>query len=194
MKINAVLGTIVLLGAAAAAPTFAQTVPIAVPTPSPTPGSAFAPILSYTGEAAANPSGGIRRGTAYAQQLLAGFDLDLDRVARLRGGTLHIDVTHRYGNDLAADDIGDATSVQEIYGGQNTHLAIFSYEQRLFHDRLDVEIGRIPANVSFVHADIYCVFQSNSICANPPFVFVDSNFTGYPVSGWGVHAKAYITD
>jgi porin len=168
--------------------------PSPAPVTSPTPSSAFTPILTYTGEAAANPAGGIRQGTAYADQLLAGFDLDLGRLIDVPGGTLHVDVTHRAGNNLATDDIGNNTSIQEIYGGQGWHLATFSYEQLLFRGRLDIEAGRIPANVSFVHSTLYCVFQSNSACANPPFVFTNSNFTYYPVGGWGVHAKAFLTD
>jgi porin len=188
-------------GAVAAAtltamPAFAQTVPNPAPLPAATAtaSSAFSPVFNYTGEAAGNPAGGLRQGTAYAQQLLAGVDVDMGRLAVAAGGTFHFDVTHRYGNSLASDDIGNDTSVQEIYGGQNWHLAIISYEQRLFKGRLDVEAGRIPANVSFAHSAIYCVFQTNSACANPPFVFANSNFTYYPVSGFGIHAKAFITD
>jgi porin len=197
MTVSSVL--IGLLALAAVSPTNSPTASPApatspVPVASPTASSAFTPILTYTGEAAANPSGGIRQGTAYADQPLAGFDLDLGRLIGVSGGTLHVDVTHRDGNNLANDDIGNNTSVQEIYGGQGLHLAIFSYEQVLFHDRLDIEAGRIPANVSFVHSAIYCIFQTNSACANPPFVFTNSNFTYYPVAGWGVHAKAFLTD
>jgi porin len=191
-----VAGPTLILVLVVAAPATAQTVPVALPTPAATatPASAFTFNLNYTGEAAANPSGGIRQGTAYAQQLLAGVDVDLGRLIGLAGGTLHVDVTHRYGNNLAVDDIGNDTSVQEIYGGQGSHLAIFSYEQRLLRGRLDVEFGRIPANVSFVHSAIYCDFQTNSACANPPFIFQNSNFTYYPAAGWGVHAKAFLTE
>jgi porin len=179
-----------------ALPAAAQTTPDGQPAPlaTATPASAFSFNLNYTGEAAANPSGGIRQGTAYAQQLLAGVDVDMGHLAGATGGTIHFDVTHRYGNNLVADDIGNDTSVQEIYGGQDWHLAIFSYEQLLFNGRLDIEAGRIPANVSFVHSAVYCIFQSNSSCANPPFVFQNSSFTYYPVAGWGFHAKAFLTD
>ncbi len=196
----AVLGVVLLAARPpASAPTAApeasaSPVPVLPPIPTASPENALTPIFTYTGEAAANPSGGVRQGTAYADQLLLGFDFNLARLIGVAGGTIHFDVTHRAGNDLATDDIGNNTSVQEIYGGQGWHLAIISYEQLLFHDKLDVEAGRIPANVSFAHSAIYCVFQTNSACANPPFVFTNSNFTYYPASGWGVHAKALLTD
>ncbi len=40
---------------------------------------------------------------------------------------------------------------------------------------------------------IYCNFQTNSACGNPTFVFKTSNFTFWPVSSWGAHAKAWLT-
>ncbi|WP_244480078.1 carbohydrate porin [Methylobacterium sp. Leaf465] len=150
---------------------------------------------NYTGQAAANPIGGIRQGRAYAGQLFFGIDADLDRIAGLAGGALHVAVTNRHGDNLAGDFIGNNTSVQEIYGGgQTTRLTLLSYEQKLFDDRLVVEFGRLVANIAFLNSPIYCNFQSNSACGNPTFVFKTSNFTFWPVSSWGAHAKAWLTD
>ena len=178
-------------GALFASRASAQTPPVPAPSAAPASGP-FTPIFAYTGEAAANPSGGIRQGSAYAGQLLMGFDLDMVRLAGAKGGMLHFDVTNRHGSNLAADAIGNDTSVQEVYGGQDWHLATLSYEQRLFNGRLDIEAGRIPANTSFLHSTLYCVFQTNSSCGNPPLVFKDSNFTYYPVPSWGIVAKAFL--
>ncbi|KQP72867.1 porin [Methylobacterium sp. Leaf113] len=150
---------------------------------------------NYTGQAAANPIGGIRQGSAYAGQLFFGIDADLNRLAGIRGGAFHIAVTNRHGDNLAGDFIGNNTSVQEIYGGgQTTRLTLLSYEQKLFDDRLVIEFGRLVANIAFLNSPIYCNFQSNSACGNPTFVFKTSNFTFWPVSSWGAHAKAWLTD
>lgn len=148
----------------------------------------------YTGEAASNPSGGIRHSTDYAGQIHVGADLDFDRMANLAGSSAHIDVVQRHGRNLAADAIGNNTSVQEIYGTQDVHLANLTLEQKLFDGRLDITAGRTEANTTFLSSPIYCNFQSNSACGNPTLIFKDSNFTYWPASSWGGDVKGMITD
>ena len=48
-------------------------------------GNGISMILNYTGEFAANPSGGIRQGSAYAGQIAFGLDADLDICAHVMG-------------------------------------------------------------------------------------------------------------
>ena len=151
-------------------------------------------LLSYTGEAAANPTGGVRQGAAYTGQLFLGADLDMDRILGAKGATIHFAMTNRHGRNLAATRIGTSTSVQEVFGTQNTHLAILTWQQALFGGRLDVEGGKTVANIAFLNSPIYCNFQTNSACGNPTFVFKTSNFTYFPASSWGAHATAHITD
>ena len=136
--------------------------------------------LNYTEESAGNPVGGIRQGAAYTGQAFLGVDFDMQTLAGIDGGAVHTILTQRHGNNLAADYIGNNTSVQEVYGTQNFHLAQFTYEQKLFDNRVDFEIGRTVANISFLASPLYCSFQSNSICGNPTFIFKNSNFTYFP--------------
>jgi porin len=171
--------------------------PSATSSPSPAPAPTtlhygrFTPVLNYTGEAATNPNGGIKYGAAFAGQLLMGFDLRLDNANSPNTSTIHFVVSNRHGGNLAGTSIGNNTSVQEIYGTQNTHLALFTFERKT--DRLDIEFGRIPANISFLNSPLYCDFQSNSACGNPTFVFKDSNFTFWPASSWGAHVKGWFS-
>ncbi len=148
--------------------------------------------LSYTGEAATNVSGGLRRDAAYAGQIYVGADLDMDRIVGIGGGTIHAAITNRHGDSLSALALGNNTSVQEIWGTQNTHLAILTWEQKLFNDRLMIEAGRSQANIHFLNSPIYCNFQGNSGCGNPTFVFKNSNFTYFPASSWMIRAKAEV--
>ncbi|WP_454797687.1 carbohydrate porin [Novosphingobium lindaniclasticum] len=148
--------------------------------------------LSYTGEAATNVTGGLRRDAAYAGQIYVGADLDMDRIAGIGGGTIHAAITNRHGESLSALALGNNTSVQEIWGTQNTHLAILTWEQKLFNDRLMIEAGRSQANIHFLNSPIYCNFQGNSGCGNPTFVFKNSNFTYFPASSWMIRAKAEV--
>jgi porin len=149
--------------------------------------------LNYTGEAAANPSGGIRQGADYAGQVYLGGDFDMSKIAGLSGMTIHLAITQRHGRNLAADDIGNNTSVQEVYGTQNTHLAVLTVEQVLLGGRLDITAGRTVANIAFLNNPLYCDFQSNSACGNPTFIFKDSNFTYFPASSWGGDARFLFT-
>jgi porin len=199
LKIGALLGA-GLSSLALAAPALAQvaTAGTTTSTPAKTPGdilyeNGVSLTINYTGEAAANPSGGIRQGGDYAGQLYLGGDFDLNRIAGWQGATLHIAITQRHGSNLAADDIGNNTSVQEVYGTQNTHLAELTLEQKLFGDRLDIIAGRTVANIDFLNSPLYCDFQSNSACGNPTFIFKDSNFTYFPASSWGGNARFLFT-
>jgi porin len=149
--------------------------------------------LNYTGEAAANPIGGIRQGADYAGQVYLGGDFDMAKIAGLDGTTIHVAITQRHGSNLAADDIGNNTSVQEVYGTQNTHLAVLTIEQKLLNGRLDITAGRTVANIAFLNSPLYCDFQSNSACGNPTFIFKDSNFTYFPASSWGGDARFLFT-
>jgi porin len=161
------------------------------------PSTASRPIkwdLNYIGEAAANPSGGIREDAAYAGQLYVGADVDLDRVFGIGGGKFHVAMTNRHGKNLSSFAIGNSTSVQEIYGLQNTHLARLSYEQHLFDGRLQFEIGRIVGNVETLASPLYCNFQSNAFCGNPTALFKNSNINGFPVSAWGARTKTFLTE
>ncbi|MEG3083023.1 carbohydrate porin [Sphingomonas sp. PB2P12] len=150
--------------------------------------------LNYTGEAAGNPSGGLRQDAAYAGQVYAGLDFDMDRIAGIAGGKIHVAVTNRHGDSLSNLAIGNNTSVQEIWGTQNTHLAILTWEQTFLQGKLDVEAGKSTANVSFLNSPLYCNFQSNSACGNPTFIFKVSNFTYFPASSWMAQATGHITD
>ncbi|KIU36403.1 porin [Methylobacterium radiotolerans] len=158
-------------------------------------GNGISMILNYTGEFAANPSGGIRQGSAYAGQIAFGLDADLGRLAGIDGGSVHTIVTQRHGRSLAQDDIGFNGSVQEIYGGgQTAHLTLLSYEQKLLDNRLDIEVGRLLANPNFLASPLYCNFQNNATCGAPKSIFKLTNFTYWPIATWGGHAKAWVTD
>ncbi|MCW0456141.1 carbohydrate porin [Xanthomonas sacchari] len=154
---------------------------------------AFKLKLAYTGEGAVSLDGGKHEGSAYAGQLMFGTDVDLQRLMGWNGATLKVYGINRHGTNLANGNIGNSTSVQEIYGGQGTRLANFTIDQKLFNDRLELEAGRSVANIHFLGSELCGYFQGNSACGNPTFVFRTSNFTYWPVSSWAAHAKAWVT-
>ncbi|MCX8253425.1 Porin [Beijerinckiaceae bacterium RH AL1] len=150
-------------------------------------------LLNYTGEFAANPSGGLKQGNAFAGQLAVGADADLNRIAGITGGSVHFLLTDRQGRSLSGSDIGNDTSVQEIYGaGQTYRLTQLGYEQRLFNDRLDFEVGRLNGQGMTLTSPLYCNFQNNAACGSPTTAFKITNFTYYPTTSWGGHAKFWL--
>jgi porin len=151
------------------------------------------PKASYTGEAASLLDGGKDKGSAYSGQLFLGADADFSKMFGWNGASLHLGISSRHGQNLAAQHIGNSTSVQEIYGGQGERLANLTLEQKFFDGRLDIEGGRTVANIHFLGSDLCSYFQDNSACGNPTFVFRTSNFTWWPVSTWGAHAKYWFT-
>lgn len=149
---------------------------------------------TYLGQAAGNPSGGIRRGTAYAAQIFGGLDFDLRTIAGVDGGSVHFAMIQRHGNSLSLEYIGNDTSVQQIYGMQKLRLTIFTYEQKLANGRIDLEVGRSAGNLAFLTSPLYCQFQSNVICGSPVYIFQVNNFTAFPASGWMGRSKIFLTD
>ena len=140
----------------------------------------------YLSETAGNPLGGLQQGTQYAQQIDFGADLDLEKIVGLHGGQVHITFTDRAGRSLAAEDVGNLISEQEIFGGgQNFRLAELSYQQALFDDHVNVKVGWIHAADDFTTSPIYCYFQNNGFCGQPAGVPIDSGFTTFPVASWG---------
>jgi porin len=158
------------------------------------------PHASYTGEFAANPSGGARQGGAYAGQLALGADVDLQKLMGLSGGAFHVEFTDRRGRDLANVTINNSVAAQEIYGGGQTYyLTTLTYDQKLFGGLVNFEVGRTELDQLALHDSIYCEFQSNGFCGQPDIMGKIINSSFYPVAIWGGHvtlaptAKTYFT-
>jgi porin len=144
----------------------------------------------YLSETAGNPTGGLKQATQYAQQIDFGADLDMGKLASVPGGQIHVTFSDRAGNSLSDLDLGALAEVQEIFGGgQNFRLAILSYEQSLFDDKLDLKGGWINVGDDFATSPLYCYFQNNAFCGNPVSVTLDAGFSTFPVSSWGGIAK-----
>lgn len=140
----------------------------------------------YLGEFAYNPVGGQKQGGDYAGELNFGATIDLQKLAGVTGGSLHVLFTQRHGRANAFDDINNSVSTQQIYGGGQTfQLTELTYEQKMLNDMLDVEFGRTDLGDDFAVSPFYCDFQSNAVCGNPNEMGKITSTTFYPVSLWG---------
>ncbi len=159
-------------------------------------------------EGAANISGGIPqpggkaqdRGTAVANEFGFGVDADFGKMTHSGAGILHLLVTTRWGNNLAAQALGNLVSVQEIYGdGQTTRFTYLDYEQPLFDNHINIEFGKYNQQNDFIAGstywggNLYCFFQNNNICGTPAAIPINNGvvpsgtegYNYYPSSMWG---------
>ena len=148
-------------------------------------------LVTYVNELAANSQGGARRDATSTDQFMLDADLDLGRIARIDGASVHVTFTDRNGANLN-DRAGLSTLLnpQEIYGyGHGTRLVNLYYQQRLWADRVTVKLGRMPMG-----GDIFpfsCEFQNLTFCGTVPG-FITPNWFTWPVSQWGISADTKL--
>jgi len=74
----------------------------------------------YTTEPAGNPVGGIEHGFTYLHNFGFGVLFDLQKIAGISDTTFLVTISQRSGRGLTQDAIGNAISVQQIFGGGQT--------------------------------------------------------------------------
>lgn len=143
------------------------------------------PRLRYVDAAATNPIGGLSRGLDNSGVVMFGADLDLDRIAGLRGGILHAGFAQLYGRELSTDNIGSRTKVQSFYyPNKQFELTELTYEQALLDGRINLLVGRANATGEFARSTYGCRFQNVADC---PFELtqVVAGYPGFPYVNWG---------
>jgi porin len=143
----------------------------------------------YVSETFANVSGGLRRGSTYAQQLRLGADFDMARLAGWSGATLHLTINDRRGAGVSADYIGNRLPVQEVYGGPYTRLSEASIEQNLLEDRLNLRLGFFAMGNDLGGQIIGCQLVNAAFCAHPLSLSGNSGWYNYPNARWGAAVR-----
>jgi porin len=150
---------------------------------------------SYVGNLAYNFSGGKRIGGTYADQFAFGADLDMDKLAGLKGGIFHITLNARQGRNATTDYVGNKINVQEIFGtGENFRLAELDYEQNLFHGVLNLKAGWVVMGDDFAKTPILCDFENDAFCAHPQSLPNNSGWADYPAGHWGARIRINFPD
>ncbi|WP_158812148.1 carbohydrate porin [Beijerinckia sp. L45] len=154
------------------------------------------PHAFVTTEFSANPAGGRTQGADITYQLYAGFDIDLEKLAGIKGAGLHINFSDRAGRALENDHLGSSFGTQEVFGGQVARLAELTWDQALFDDRVEVRAGRFTElSGSVFGADVpaYCTFVGDHICGAPYIHGYDSSDPVFPAATWGGYTQLNIT-
>ncbi|WP_236711022.1 carbohydrate porin [Novosphingobium barchaimii] len=139
----------------------------------------------YVSETFAAVDGGVRRGTAYTQQIRAGMDFDMGKIAGWSGGLFHVTLNDRRGVGISSDYVGNRLPIQEAYGGQYVRLGEVSYEQNLLHDRLNLRLGYFAMGNDLGGMALGCNFVNAAFCAHPLSLSGDSGWYNYPNARWG---------
>jgi porin len=146
---------------------------------------------SYVMEPAFNPSGGRQRGGTYLHNVDLSGLFHLDKLIGLPNSDFLVTFSQRSGRGLTQDKIGNAISVQQIYGGGQTYrLVQMRMDHHLFEDRFTLSYGRVTATADFLTSPFYCAFVNNGTCGQPPAPFFNmpGGITAYPQGTWGAVA------
>ncbi|WBO59271.1 carbohydrate porin [Acidocella sp. MX-AZ03] len=139
---------------------------------------------NYTGDAAGNVSGGHKQGADYADELNLGADINMQTLAGIPGGALHVTVTGRTGRDISIDTVGNNVLANQIYGGQGIRLSELTWDQSLLQGRLDIIAGRMNDAI-FGTSPINCNFMTNAFCGHVDSMFRAVGLVAYPYATWG---------
>jgi porin len=147
------------------------------------------PQASYTTDLLANPIGGARQGFAYAGNLEASLEFELERLLGLTGSGFFIAASWASGRDLSERKIGNLFTVSQVFEGQSVRLAQMYFEQALLEERLSLAIGRLSTEEDFATSDPFENYVSAGVNGNPFSLPLNApSFSTSPVASWGLRA------
>jgi porin len=158
-------------------------------------GLGITPTLTFVTDIAGNVTGGKNQGTTHADNLGLDLQFDLDRLFGLKGGSFLASMSQRSGASLSKEHVGNVFTIQQVYGGQTFHLIDLAYQQKLFHDNVEVRLGRIATGDDFLVSPYNWLFMQNGFDGNPVGIFFNSpGMTAYPNATWGARVKVKPTE
>jgi len=143
----------------------------------------------YVSESFAAIDGGERRGTAYAQQIRAGVDADMDRLVGWKGAIIHVTLNDRRGAGISSDFVGNRLPIQEDYGGLYTRLSEATVEQNFDGGRLNLRVGYFAMGNDLGGLAPGCNFVNAAFCAHALTLSGDSGWYNYPNARWGAAVR-----
>lgn len=140
---------------------------------------------TYANNIAGNVTGGKSRGFTYADNLLFGVELDMDKLIGWDGLSIVVSGLNRNGTSLSQDYIGNQFTVQQIYGGSAVMFYALYFDQKLLDDKVSIKVGRFATGDDFASSPIYWLYMNNGIDGNPQSLPVNTQFSAYPWAVWG---------
>ena len=144
--------------------------------------------IGYTAEPEWNPVGGEDQSATYVHNIGVSALFDFEKLMGIPNTTFLIQGSQRSGNSLTEDAIGNAISVQQLYGGGQTYrLVEMRISNDFYEDRLHFSYGRLSTTNDFMTSPYYCQFVTNGFCGQPtsPFFNMSNGISAYPIAVWG---------
>src|ERR1700733_14847030 len=120
-----------------------------------------------------------------------GADFDLAKLADIPGATFHVQGGYFFGRVNNSVTNGWLQASSSVLAGlpfinrpRPYYLTRFSYEQELFSDRLDIEIGRINAKRAFDLPP-----PGDALSTDDPVFAMDGGTSPAPYAHWGARAR-----
>jgi len=140
--------------------------------------------LEYTHEYLANVSGGIRRGGQYNGLIVAGIELDLEKLTNgfWKGGLIHADGLYTLGESLSEHQVGDEGNVSNINFRNSIRLFEAWIEQSFAlpgDGKVSIRAGQLALDSDFAGSDINDDLPGGSL-------FIYGDFGAMPIFSFNV--------
>ena len=142
-----------------------------------------------------NTTAGVQRGEIVNLGIIApAADFDLDKLAHIPGGTFHVLLsfyTFRHGTPNGIAQYGGFLTGYQATPALSDNFVIVSmaaYEQKLLHDKLSLEVGRMSVFDSFLLPNSLDFFTADSSVLS-----LDGDYSAAPFPVWGGRATYHFT-
>ncbi|MFS3137626.1 carbohydrate porin [Gluconacetobacter sacchari] len=138
------------------------------------------------------PTGGVSHGTFVTNWLIAGVDLDLERMLGIHGASLHIAVNDVAGQGRAYQFTGAAWSTMNNWAVRDgMQLKEFTWDQHLLGDRILILAGRFNmTNDVFDGSELYCQFAT-FLCSTPRMFITDASGPSFQSATWALRVSGH---
>ena len=147
--------------------------------------------VKFTGEVLGNPTGGIKRGSAYDGLVSAFLDIDYEKLAGFKGLSGHVSGYQIHGTGhVTKDNLGSLVAASNIEALNGTLLFEAWLEQKLASGKLAIRYGQLAADQEFLISDTAGPFVANTFgWAVLPSIDLPSGGPAYPLATPGVRIR-----
>jgi porin len=151
--------------------------------------------FTYIGEVLGNSSGGVKQGATYEGRLDATLDIDTDKLAGWKNGTIHAEAFQIHGRGLSGNNLLDLFTTSGIEAYPDTKLYELWYEHKFMDGKFFVRLGQLAADTEFFLSQTATLFVNSSF-GFPASLANDLPDGGpaYPLATPGIRLKAQPND
>ena len=129
--------------------------------------------------------GGYKKGSAYTNWALFGVNLDMNRIAGVKGAQMHIILNDVAGQGRSWDYSASDWSWLSTWGSHDgVMVREMTWDQELFNKHLYILAGRAnPKGGEFEGSELYCMFAT-FLCSSPTTLTIDGSSPSFTSATW----------